>query len=90
MKPEIVRLVETIKRELKARGLTYRDVAIALGTPFISGKDSLNNEFKYQDLAGQSIVGLKPDPKEAALWYERARELGAPEASARLSRLQGK
>ncbi len=29
------------------------DLAIALGTPFISGKDSLNNEFRYTDAAGQ-------------------------------------
>src|SRR5438105_10831914 len=26
-----------------------RDVALALGTPFISGKDSLNNEFRSAD-----------------------------------------
>jgi phosphoribosylformylglycinamidine synthase len=25
------------------------DMALVLGTPFISGKDSLNNEFRYQD-----------------------------------------
>ena len=28
-------------------------MAIALGTPFISGKDSLNNEFRYTDASGQ-------------------------------------
>ncbi len=33
--------------------LACHDVAIALGTPFISGKDSLNNEFSYHDDAGQ-------------------------------------
>ncbi len=27
--------------------LACHDIAIALGTPFISGKDSLNNEFSY-------------------------------------------
>ena len=38
--------------------LACHDVAIALGTPFISGKDSLNNEFRYVDSAGkkQSIA----------------------------------
>ncbi len=30
------------------------DLAVALGTPFISGKDSLNNEFRYEDAAGKS------------------------------------
>jgi phosphoribosylformylglycinamidine synthase len=29
-------------------------VAVALGTPFISGKDSLNNEFRHVDAAGRS------------------------------------
>jgi phosphoribosylformylglycinamidine synthase len=32
--------------------LACRDVAIALGTPFISGKDSLNNEFRCADADG--------------------------------------
>ncbi|HZZ28721.1 MAG TPA: phosphoribosylformylglycinamidine synthase subunit PurL [Pirellulales bacterium] len=29
------------------------DVAVALGTPFISGKDSLNNEFRFTDATGE-------------------------------------
>jgi len=29
------------------------DVAVVLGTPFISGKDSLNNEFHYADATGR-------------------------------------
>ena len=29
------------------------DVALAWSTPFISGKDSLNNEFSYVDAAGR-------------------------------------
>ncbi len=33
--------------------LACRDVAVAWSTPFISGKDSLNNEFSYVDPAGQ-------------------------------------
>jgi len=32
--------------------LGCHDTAVALGTPFISGKDSLNNEFRYVDDAG--------------------------------------
>lgn len=40
------------------------------------------------ELRSMSVVGINPDPKEAAFWYEKAHELGAPEATARLSRLQ--
>ncbi|GIS58743.1 MAG: hypothetical protein CM1200mP2_09680 [Planctomycetaceae bacterium] len=29
------------------------DAAIAFGTPFISGKDTLNNEFAWDDESGQ-------------------------------------
>ena len=36
--------------------LACHDVAVALGTPFISGKDSLNNEFRYVDAAGQRAI----------------------------------
>jgi phosphoribosylformylglycinamidine synthase len=32
--------------------LACRDLALELGTPFISGKDSLNNEFHWEDEAG--------------------------------------
>jgi phosphoribosylformylglycinamidine synthase subunit PurSL len=34
--------------------LACHDVAVALGTPFISGKDSLNNEFRYVDASGRA------------------------------------
>ena len=43
---------ETLGTLVRA-ALACRDVAIALGTPFISGKDSLNNEFSYLDDAGE-------------------------------------
>ncbi len=33
--------------------LACKDTAIAFGTPFISGKDSLNNEFSFVDANGQ-------------------------------------
>jgi len=33
--------------------IACQDVAIAFGTPFVSGKDSLNNEFSYEDENGQ-------------------------------------
>jgi phosphoribosylformylglycinamidine synthase II len=43
---------ETLGSLVRA-AIACHDVAIALGTPFISGKDSLNNEFSYTDASGQ-------------------------------------
>ncbi len=42
---------ETLGTLVRA-ALACRDVSIAFGTPFISGKDSLNNEFSYIDREG--------------------------------------
>jgi len=42
------------------------------------------------ELARLKVLGLKPDSGEAKKWYERARELGAAEAEARLRRLGGR
>jgi hypothetical protein len=39
------------------------------------------------ELAKLAVVGLQPDPAAARQWYEKARELGAPEAVDRLRRL---
>lgn len=43
---------ETLGSLVRA-AIACRDVAIAFGTPFISGKDSLNNEFSYTDADGK-------------------------------------
>ena len=43
--------------------------------------------FDPAELARLRVMGLKPEPGEARKWYERAHELGAPEAEARLRRL---
>ncbi|MCR9200871.1 MAG: phosphoribosylformylglycinamidine synthase subunit PurL [Planctomycetaceae bacterium] len=42
---------ETLGTLVRA-ALGCQDVAIAYGTPFVSGKDSLNNEFSYDDRDG--------------------------------------
>jgi hypothetical protein len=42
-----------------------------------------------RELTRMRAQGIQPNPAEARKWYERARELGAPEASERLSRLGG-
>jgi hypothetical protein len=41
------------------------------------------------ELLRLQVQGVHPDRAEARKWYERARELGAPEAQERLSRLGG-
>jgi phosphoribosylformylglycinamidine synthase len=63
---------ETLGSLVRA-AIACHDVAIAFGTPFISGKDSLNNEFSYTDADGRrqtiaippslliSALGLVPD-----------------------------
>jgi phosphoribosylformylglycinamidine synthase len=48
--------------------LACHDVAVALGTPFISGKDSLNNEFRFQDSGGNSrSIAIPPSLLISAL-----------------------
>lgn len=44
---------ETLGSLVRA-ALGCRDVAIAYGTPFVSGKDSLNNEFTFETEAGRT------------------------------------
>ena len=43
---------ETLGALVRA-ALGCHDTAVALGTPFISGKDSLNNEFRFEDASGE-------------------------------------
>jgi phosphoribosylformylglycinamidine synthase II len=51
---------ETLGRLVRA-ALACHDVAIALATPFISGKDSLNNEFSYTDESGaRRTIAIPP------------------------------
>ena len=42
-----------------------------------------------RELARWGVQGVQPNLAEARKWYERARELGAPEAEERLARLGG-
>lgn len=43
---------ETLGTLVRA-AVACQDIAVAYGTPFVSGKDSLNNEFSYEDSSGQ-------------------------------------
>lgn len=43
---------ETLGSLVRA-ALACQDTAVAYGTPFVSGKDSLNNEFSYEDKNGE-------------------------------------
>src|SRR6202034_1593828 len=58
---------ETLGSLVRA-ALACRDVAAAWSTPFISGKDSLNNEFSYVDAAGaRQTVAIPPSLLISAL-----------------------
>jgi phosphoribosylformylglycinamidine synthase len=51
---------ETLGSLVRA-ALACHDVSLALGTPFISGKDSLNNEFSYVDARGErQTISIPP------------------------------
>ena len=51
---------ETLGSLVRA-AIACQDVAVALGTPFISGKDSLNNEFSYVDADGnRRTIAIPP------------------------------
>lgn len=58
---------ETLGTLVRA-ALACRDVAVAYGTPFISGKDSLNNEFTFVDDSGRKqTVAIPPSLLISAL-----------------------
>ena len=58
---------ETLGSLVRA-ALACHDLAIALGTPFISGKDSLNNEFRYTDADGRKqTIAIPPSLLISAL-----------------------
>ncbi len=58
---------ETLGSLVRA-ALACHDLAIALETPFISGKDSLNNEFRYVDDAGnRQVIAIPPSLLISAL-----------------------
>jgi hypothetical protein len=46
---------------------------------------SLARTYDAEELSRLKVVGMVPDPVQARRWYERARDLGMPEAVARLS-----
>jgi phosphoribosylformylglycinamidine synthase len=58
---------ETLGSLVRA-ALACHDLAIVLQTPFISGKDSLNNEFRYVDAEGRShSISIPPSLLISAL-----------------------
>ena len=50
---------ETLGTLVRA-AIACQDVAVAFGTPFVSGKDSLNNEFSYEDENGEKQTVVIP------------------------------
>ncbi|MFW6168841.1 MAG: phosphoribosylformylglycinamidine synthase subunit PurL [Planctomycetota bacterium] len=58
---------ETLGSLVRA-ALACHDTALGLGTPFISGKDSLNNEFSYEDEQGnKQVIAVPPSLLISAL-----------------------
>jgi TPR repeat protein len=51
------------------------------------GALSLAKTYDADVLLGLGVVGMRPDRAEARRWYERAAELGSPEARQRLETL---
>lgn len=49
---------------------------------------ALGGTYDPVELSKLKVIGLQPDVKAARRWYDRARELGAPEAAERLRRLE--
>jgi TPR repeat protein len=49
----------------------------------------LGGTYDQRELARQRVQGVQANPALARRWYERARELGAPEAEERLANLGG-
>lgn len=50
---------ETLGSLVRA-ALACHDVAVGLSTPFISGKDSLHNEFSYNGPSGRETISIPP------------------------------
>jgi hypothetical protein len=72
--------------KLAGARLFYRQAA---DTGLATGAIRLAATYDPAELSRLKVLGVAPDPAEARKWYERARELGAPEAEQRLARLTG-
>jgi hypothetical protein len=57
------------------------DAGLALGAMALAAT------YDAGELKRLSVLGLRPDPETARRWYQRALQLGAPEAAERLRRL---
>ncbi len=83
------RLVQRGDQELKngnvaqARGFFMR----AADSGLAQGALMLASTYDPAELSRLKVQGVQPNPIEARKWYERARELGAPEANDRLTAL---
>src|SRR5262249_51470979 len=77
-------------QELLERGQVYAarklfERAAEIG--FAQAAVSLAATYDPEELSKMRVMGLPPDPAAARKWYEKARELGAVEATDRLRRL---
>jgi TPR repeat protein len=63
--------------------LRAAEAGLARGAMLLAGT------YDPAELARLRVQGVQPNPALARKWYERARELGAPEAEERLTNLGG-
>ena len=95
--PELSAEIRAQAEKLVTQGERYLDSGnIAVARQFFQraadaglakGAIKLASTFDPTELARLKVQGVVPSPAEARKWYERARELGAPEAEERLARL---
>jgi hypothetical protein len=86
---EIATLVRRADDFLKMGDISAARLALrrAANSGHASAALVLGMTFDPQFLAEQGVIGFAPEPAQARAWYERAVELGSPEATRRLERL---
>jgi len=86
------RLVALGERELEQGNIARARLFFLRGAQMGLARGALLLATTYDpsELSRLRVVAVQPDLAEARKWYDRARELGAPEATERLSRLQGR
>lgn len=60
--------------------------AVELGSP--TAAMALAATYDPNELRAAGVMGVAPEPDTALKWYQKARELGAPEAERRIARLE--
>lgn len=90
IKAQWQRLIELGERQIALGniGIARRYFVRAAEAGSAMGVLKLAETYDAEILLNLRTIGVKPDPKEAQRWYERAAQLGAPEAAERLKRIK--